>query len=141
MTRSRTLENRRQEPRRQYLPRAPVAWRRHGSAMWHRGWLNDASPSGASMLVPAESQPHAGQDIDLRRRDSGQALLCRVVRTQIQEHDQGLVGCRVVSAEGCPALLRAVPHAGTARRKAVRRESPLGLCTYSPHDVPRRRSA
>ena len=140
MAGSRTLENRRHEPR-QYLPRAPVAWRRHGTTMWRRGWLNDISASGASLLVSTEGQPHAGQEIDLRRRYSGAALLCRVVRTQIREDDQGLVACRVVSADGCPALLRPKTNAGTAHRQAIRRAWPPGLWVHSPNDPAFRRSA
>jgi len=140
MTRSRVLENRRHEPR-QSLPRAPVAWRRRGSTMWRRGWLNDISASGASLLVSTQGQPHAGQEIELRRRYSGEAVLCRVVRTQIREDDQGLVACRVVSADGCPALLRPAPNAGTARRQVLRRAWLPGLWMHSPHDVACRRSA
>jgi hypothetical protein len=140
MTRSRALENRRHEPR-QSLPRAPVAWRRHGNTTWHRGWLNDISASGASLFVSTEGQPHAGQEIDLRRRYRGEALLCRVVSTQIREDNQGLVACRVVSADGCPALLRPAPHAGTARRQALRRAWPPGVWMHSPHNTACRRSA
>jgi hypothetical protein len=140
MTRSRALENRRHEPR-QSLPRAPVAWRRHGNTTWHRGWLNDISASGASLFVSTEGQPHAGQEIDLRRRYRGEALLCRVARTHIREDDQGLVACRVVSADGCPALLGPVPNAGTARRQALRRAWPPGVWMHSPHNTACRRSA
>ena len=140
MTGSRALDNRRHEPR-QSLPGAPVAWRRHGTTMWRRGWLNDISASGASLLVSTEGQPRAGQEIDLRRRDSGEALLCRVVRTQIREDGQGLVACRVVSADGCPALLRPAPNTGTARQQALRRAWPPGLRMHSPHDVACRWSA
>ena len=140
MTTSRSLENSRHEPR-QYLPRAPVAWRSHGTTMWRRGWLNDISASGASVLVSTQGQPHAGQEIDLRRRYSGEAVLCRVVRTQIREDDQGLVACRVVSADGCPALLLPGPNAGPARRRALRRARPPGLWMHGPHDVASRRSA
>lgn len=141
MTRSGVLENRRREPRMQYLPKAPVAWRRHGAAVWHRGWLNDISASGASVLVPTEGQPRAGQEIDLRRRDSGVALLCRVVRVQIGQDEHGVVACRVVSTDGCPARLWPAPHALTACRKAARRAWPLGHCMHSPHDRATRRSS
>jgi hypothetical protein len=140
MAGSRTLENRRHEPR-QYLPRAPVAWRRHGNTTWHSGWLKDISASGASLLVSTRGQPHAGQEIDLRRRYSGETLLCRVVRTQIREDNQGLVACRVVSADGCPALLRPAPNAGTAREQASRRAWPPELWVHGPYGVACRRSA
>jgi hypothetical protein len=141
MTRSRAVKNRRHESRRQYLPRAPVAWRRHGAAMWRRGWLNDISVSGASLLVSTQGQPNAGQEIDLLPRYSGQAVLCRVVRTRIREDDQGLVACRIVSADGCPALLGPALNAGTARQQALGRAWPPGLWMHSPHDVACRRSA
>jgi len=141
MTRSRSLENRRQEPRRQYLPKAPVAWRRHGSTMWRRGWLNDVSASGTSILVPAESQPHVGQEIDLRRRHSGEVVLCRTVRTQIYEDDQGLVACRVASANGRPALLWPRPNAGTSRQQAGHGAWPPGFWMHGAHDAAFRRSA
>ena len=140
MTGSTPLENRRREPR-QYLPRAPVAWRRHGGTTWHRGWLNDISASGASLFVSPEGQPRAGQELDLRRRRSGEALLCRVVRTQIREDNQGLVACRVVSADGCPALVRPAPTAGTVRQQSIRRAWPPGLWIHSPREVACRRSA
>ena len=140
MTRSRVLENRRHEPR-QSLPRAPVAWRRRGSTMWRRGWLNDISASGASLLVSTQGQPNAGQEIDLLPKYSGQAVLCRVVRTRIREDDQGLVACRVVSADGCPALLGPVLNAGTARQQALGRAWPPGLWIHSPRDVVCLRSA
>ena len=141
MTRSRAIRNRRHEPRRQYLLRAFVAWRRHGAAMWRRGWLNDISVSGASLLVSTEGQPNAGQEIDLLPKYSGQAVLCRVVRTRIREDDQGLVACRVVSADGCPALLRPAPNAGTGRQQAFRRAWPPGLWVHGPRDAACRRSA
>ena len=141
MTRSRAAKNRRHESRRQYLPKAPVAWRRHGAAMWCRGWLNDISVSGASLLVSTEGQPNAGQEIDLLPRYSEEAVLCRVVRIRIREDDQGLIACRIVSADGYPALLKPVPNAETALQQAVCRAWPPGLWMHSPHDVACRRSA
>jgi hypothetical protein len=140
MARSGALENRRHEPR-QYLSKAPVAWRRDGATMWRRGWLNDISASGASLFVPTNGQVHAGQEINLRRRYSGETLLCRVVRTEIREDGQRLVACRVASAAGCPALLRPAPRAGTARQQAIRKAWASRLWTHSPHEVPRRRLA
>ncbi len=140
MARSRALENRRHEPR-HYLPRTPIAWRKHGTEPWHRGWLHDVSASGASLLVPTEALPQTGHEIDLRRRYRGEILLCRVARTQICEDGQGLVACRVVSANGCSALLRPAPNAGTAREQALRRAWPPELWIHSPHDMACRRSA
>jgi len=140
MTRNRVLENRRHEPR-QYVPRAPVAWRRHGTTRWRLGWLNDISASGAALLVSTRGQPHAGGQIDLRPRYSGEVLLCRVVRTLIREDGQGVVACRVVSADGCPALLRPAPNAGTGRQQAFRRAWPPGLWVHGPRDAACRRSA
>jgi len=141
MTRSRAIRNRRHEPRRQYLLRAFVAWRRHGAAMWRRGWLNDISVSGASLLVSTEGQPNAGQEIDLLPRYSEEAVLCRVVRIRFRKDDQGLIACRIVSADGYPALLKPAPNAGTARQEVLGRAWPPGLRLHSPHDVVCRRSA
>ena len=140
MTRNRSFENRRHEPR-QYLPKAPVAWRRHGNTAWHRGWLNDISASGVSLLMSTQGQPQAGQEIDLRRRCNGEALLCRVVRTLIREDGRGLVACRVVSADGYPALLKPAPNEGTAREPAPRGARPPGVWMHGPREVARRRSA
>jgi hypothetical protein len=140
MTGRRAIENRRHEPR-QYLPKAPVAWCRHGTTVWRRGWMNDISTSGASLLVSMEGQPHAGQEIDLRPRYGGEALLCRVVRTQIGEGGRGLVACRVVSAGSCPALLRPEPIAEPAREQTPRGAKPPGLWVHGLRDTVRRKSA
>ena len=122
MTKGRAFENRRQEAR-HHLPSIPVAWTRAGAGRWRRGWLNDVSLSGAALLVPMENAPKAGQDIEVRRRRDGEAMLCRVVRTQVRGDDRDLVACRVVCADGHLVRLGPVPRALEARRKMVRRPS------------------
>jgi hypothetical protein len=140
MTGNQVIEDRRHEPR-QSLPKAVVAWRRHGNSLWHRGWLNDISRSGASLLSSTQGQPHAGQEIELRLAYNGEVLLCRVVRTQIREDEQNLVACRVISADGCRALLRPGPNAGAARQQALRKACLPGVWVDSPHDMACRKSA
>ena len=42
MTGNRAIENRRHEPRDRFSG-VPVAWRRRGGALWHRGWMIPAA--------------------------------------------------------------------------------------------------
>ena len=105
MVGDRTLGHRRREHR-QYFPRPPVAWKTKGAGAWRTGWLNDLSASGAAMLVPMDTAPKAGQEVELCPDRQTGTLPCRVVRTEAREDDRDLVACRVISADGCPARLR-----------------------------------
>ncbi|MBI9018389.1 MAG: PilZ domain-containing protein [Phycisphaerae bacterium] len=93
----------RRSDRRYSFTNSPVIWRQQGGHQWLRGYINDLSVSGLSLLVSESVSLDDDCILELQVSDKRKVLL-ELVRKEFVGREN-LLGMRIISGDNDPAEL------------------------------------